>query len=61
MYGTGGGELATPRALKAARVIFEESSDGDVWTVTRFELRGDRLVKTTSKQYLMKPAEGAFR
>ncbi len=60
-YAIGGAELTVPKALKAARVLFEESHDGDVWTVTRYEFRGDALLKTTSAQYVMKPDSRAFR
>lgn len=60
-YAIGGAELTSPKALAAARVLFEESHDGDIWTVTRFELRGDALRKTTRAQYVLKPDSRAFR
>ncbi len=61
MYGIGGGELATPKQLKLAKVMFEVSSSAAGWTVRRYMFDGDRLARTTSKTYLERPGARAFR
>ena len=61
MYGVGGGELTTPKQLKAANIIFEVLHGDDGWTVRRYLFKGDKLVSTTSQGYLLKPGARAFR
>lgn len=61
MYAVGGRELTTPKQLKAAKIIFEMLSNDDGWTVRRYVFKGNKLVSTTSKSYLLKPGAKAFR
>ena len=61
MYGIGGGELATPKQLKVAKVMFEVVGSGGSWTVRRYVFDGDRLSASSAKSYLEKPGAKAFR
>lgn len=61
-YGVGQVALNTPAAMKKAKVMFNVTEDRDrVVTVRRFEFKGDKLVKETSKQYLLQPGPKAYR
>lgn len=60
-YGVGGRELVTPKELKAAKLWFEVLTGDTSVTVRRYEFRGDKLVGTTSRDYLVRPGAGAFR
>lgn len=48
-------------AVKKKAIIFEVLSDDDGWTVRRYVFKGNKLVSTTSKGYLLKPGAKAFR
>lgn len=63
MYGKGGGELTTPKQLKSAAVIFEllgPGTDG-LYTLRRYQFKGDTLVSTTSADFLFRPAAKYYR
>jgi hypothetical protein len=64
MYGVGGGELRTPQQLKTAAVIFEllgPNTDSGLYTVRRYQFKGDKLVATTSQDYYKRPGAKAFK
>jgi hypothetical protein len=63
MYAVGGAELKTPKQLKAARVIFELLGPGTegTYTLRRYQFSGDKLVKTTSREFLLKPASKFYK
>jgi hypothetical protein len=61
-YGVGGGEITAPRGLKKASVLFTLSQAADrIWTLTRYQFRGDRLIKSTSEEFLLMPGIKAYR
>jgi len=64
MYGTGGGELRTPKQLKSAAVIFEllgPNTATGLYTLRRYQFRGDKLVSTTSRDFLVRPGSKFYR
>jgi hypothetical protein len=63
MYGVGGGELRTPQQLKNAKVIFEllgPGTDG-LYTLRRYQFSGNKLVGTTSREFILRPGAKFFR
>lgn len=62
MFASGGRELTTPKQLKTASIIFELLGDqSSIWTVRRYEFKGDKLISTTEKEYFLKPGAAAFK
>lgn len=63
MYGVGGNELRTPQQLKNAKVIFEllgPGTDG-LYTLRRYQFAGDKIVSTTSREFLLRPGAKFFK
>lgn len=64
MYGTGGGELRTPNQLKSAKVIFEllgPNTASGLYTMRRYQFQGDKLVSTTSADFIGRPRAKFYR
>ncbi len=64
MYGAGGGELRTPKQLKTASVIFEllgPNTASGLYTLRRYQFKGDTLVATTSADFLGRPRAKFYR
>ena len=63
MYAVGGAELTTPKQLKSAAIIFELLGPGTAGTYTlrRYQFRGDKLVATTSREFLLKPGSKHYK
>ena len=62
MYAVGGRELTSPKAKKAAPVIFELLGDSHSdWTLRRYQFKGDTLVATTERGFRVRPGAAAFR
>jgi hypothetical protein len=60
-YGAGKVELSSPSKLAHAKVLFELGHDDTSWTIIRYELRGDKLVSTTTQTFDREPNGKAFR
>lgn len=62
IYAVGGRELTTPKQKKAAAVLFEVLVDNNgMFTVRRYQFKGNKLVRTTSAEYRRRPGAAAFR
>jgi hypothetical protein len=60
--GVGGRALASPKELKAAKIMFVTTSDSnDFYSVTRYVFSGDRMASSTTKRYDREPGAGAYR
>ncbi len=60
-YGVGGAMLK-PAQVKAAKLMFLVTGDADhLWELHRYVFLGDRLVGTTSQQFLLRPGPSKFR
>lgn len=63
MYAVGGAELRTPTQLKNAKVIFEllgPGTDG-MYILRRYQFSGDKLVATTSREFLLRPGAKHYK
>jgi hypothetical protein len=63
MFAVGGAELTTPRQLKAPAVIFELLGPGTqgTYTLRRYTFRGDKLVSTTMREFLLRPGRKHYK
>jgi hypothetical protein len=62
LYTTGGKLLETPKAIKAARVIFQVKRHGDIYSYYRTEFAAnDKIVTDTRKEYELDPGLDGFR
>jgi hypothetical protein len=63
MYAVGGAELTTPKQLKSAAIIFELLGPGTegTYTLRRYTFRGDKLVSTTSREFLLRPGAKHYK
>jgi hypothetical protein len=60
LRGIGGGELE-PAQIKKAKVLFAlQGGDGN-YTLYRFAFKGNKLVRTTSHDYYLRPGARAYR
>lgn len=60
LRGIGGGELE-PAQIKKANVLFAlQGGDGN-YTLYRFQFKGDKLVRTTSQDFYLRPKAKAYR
>jgi hypothetical protein len=60
IYGIGGAELTTAKARKAS-VLFMTLEYQGIYTVYRSTFRGDKLVSTTSQEFILRPGRAAYR
>jgi hypothetical protein len=61
LRGVGGWELEAAQ-IKKAKVLFAlQGGDEYGWTLYRFTFKGDKLVGTTSRNYVLRPGPKAFK
>jgi hypothetical protein len=63
MFAVGGAELGTPKQLKAAQIIFELLGPGTegTYTLRRYQFRGDKLVSTTMREFILRPGTKHYK
>ena len=60
-YGVGG-TILRPTQVKAAKLLFLVTGDADhLWELHRYVFLGDKLMGTTSEQFLVRPGPSKFR